>query len=413
MRKINAIKAVMCVASASLFLSLSTITVHAEEVMPIRQGVAGISYTLENYGENVITSKSIEEIISPLADVGVSITESYVNIRKEPNTDSEVMGKLYRGSAADILERLDGDWVKIKSGDVTGYIAANFLAIGKDAETMIDEYAKKYIFVTAKTLNVRKSQSVESKLLTQIPEGETYPVIKEYEEWAEILLGTDGNTGDDFTGFVSKEFVTVTVEFKYAISIEEENRIKKEKEKAEREAEQAEIERREKLEEEKARRAEEKRRAAQAEKANEEKEKENEKDRDDTSYSGSSENKSELHNEIITYALKFVGYPYVWGGNSLTGGVDCSGFVKEIYEDFGYDLPRRSKDQAKYAGVEVNESNRQPGDLIFYTDSNGEVNHVALYIGNNRIVAAAGKREGIKTSQYNYRQVYKVRRIVH
>jgi len=409
MRKINAIKAVMCFASASLFLSLSTITVHAEEVMPIRQGVAGISYTLENYGENVITSKSIEEIISPLADVGVSITESYVNIRKEPNTDSEVMGKLYRGSAADILERLEGDWVKIKSGDVTGYIAANYLAIGKDAETMIDEYAKKYIFVTAKTLNVRKSQSVESKLLTQIPEGETYPVIKEYDEWAEILLGTDGNTGDDFTGFVSKEFVTVTVDFKYAISIEEENRIKKEKEKAEREAEQAEIERREKLEEEKARRAEEKRRAAEAEKANEEEEQE----QDDTSYSGSSENASDIQNEIITYALKFVGYPYVWGGNSLTGGVDCSGFVKEIYEDFGYDLPRRSKDQAKYAGVEVNESNRQPGDLIFYTDSNGTVNHVAMYIGNNRVVAAASRREGIKTSQYNYRQVYKVRRIIH
>lgn len=417
MRKDKAIKAVVCFASATLLLSLFTTTAHAEEKTPVSQGIAGFSYTLENYvavsesnsnkEDNTTESLSMDEIISPYSDLGVSITESYVNVRKEPSTDSEVVAKLYRGSAADILERLEGDWVKIKSGDVTGYIASNYLAIGKKAETMIDEYAKKYITVSAQTLNVRKEQSIDSQILTQIPEGETYLVLKEYDEWAEILLGTDENTGKDFTGFVSKDFVTINVEFKYAISIEEENRIIREQQEAERKAEQAEAERREKLEEEKARKAEEKRKEAEAEKADED------NDHDDSSHSDSSENSSASLDEIITYALKFVGNPYVWGGTSLTRGADCSGFVQAIYDDFGYSIPRVSRDQARYAGIEVDESERRPGDLIFYTDSSGNVNHVAMYIGNNRVVAAASKAEGIKTSIYNYRDVYRVRRIIH
>lgn len=410
MRKSKAFKVAVGFASATILMSVFSMTAHAED-----QGVAGISYTLDNYisaiamkedkEDSQTANLSLEEIISPYANLGVSIAGSYVNVRKDPSTDSEVVGKLYKGSAADILRYLEGDWVEIESGDVKGYIASNYLAIGKQAEAMVDDYAKKYATVTTKTLNVREKQNTDSKIFTQIPEGETYVVVNEYEEWAEILLGTDEDTGKDFTGFVSKEFVNIKVEFKFAISIEEENRILKEQAEAQERAERAERERKQKLAEEQARKAEEARRAAEAKASNEEVQERP---------SSGSKDVSSLQQEIATYALQFVGNRYVWGGDdSLTGGVDCSGFTMLVYRAFGYTIPRVSRDQAVNAGRRVDVSDRQPGDLIFYTNSSGTVNHVALYIGNNKIVHAANSREGIKVSQYNYREVYRIRRIVN
>jgi cell wall-associated NlpC family hydrolase len=120
-----------------------------------------------------------------------------------------------------------------------------------------------------------------------------------------------------------------------------------------------------------------------------------------------------LRNEIVTYAQKFVGNPYVWGGESLTRGADCSGFVQAIYADFGYHIPRVSGDQASSAGQKVSVSDLLPGDLIFYTNSSGNVNHVAMYIGNGMIVHAANSRQGIIRSKYNYRDIYCARRIVN
>ncbi|MDF2539017.1 MAG: hypothetical protein K0S76_2038 [Herbinix sp.] len=414
MRKGKTIKTAVVFASAALFVSVFSMTAHAQE-----NGVAGISYTIDNFlakgsnssdDDNSARILSISEIISPYANLAASKAENYVNIRSGPSTDHEVVGKLYRGCFTEILEYLDGDWVKIKSGDVTGYIAANYLAIGSEAETMVDKYADKYATVTTPTLKVRREQSTESKILELIPEGETYVVVKEYDEWVEILYGTDDDTGKDLTGFVHKDYVSLDVEFKYAISIEEENRIKREQEEAQKKAEEAEEERRRQLAEEKARKAEEERRAAEEAARNEEKEEEQEEKPSNSS--GSSGNVSSLQKEIIAYALKFVGNPYVWGGTSLTNGADCSGFVQSIYEDFGYTIPRVSRDQAKYAGRKVDISDRQPGDLIFFTDSSGTVNHVAMYIGNDKIVHAANSRQGIIVSKYNYRAIYRIRRIV-
>lgn len=431
MRKDKAFKLAVCLASVGLFLSMSSHTAHASSnIVPAEQGVAGITFTLDNYyasvpeeeaeaAEKALSTILQTEILSPYKNLGVSKADNYVNIRKEPSTESEIVGKLYRGCATDILERLDGDWVRIKSGNVEGYIAANYLAIGKDAEAMVDEYATKYATVLTTTLNVREKQSTDSKILTQIPLGETYVVVKEYDEWVEILLGSNGDDEQgDFTGFVKKEdgnvkLVEINVEFKFAISIEEELAIKR----AQEEAERAERERQEKLarEKEAKRKAEEAAKKAEAERKAQEAAKKTESSKKDTSDakpSKSSSNVSALQQEIVTYALKFVGNRYVWGGESLTNGADCSGFTWRIYKDFGYSIPRTSREQAASAGRKVSISERQPGDLIFYTNSSGTVNHVALYIGNDRIVHAANSRQGIITSKYNYRDVYRVRRVI-
>jgi cell wall-associated NlpC family hydrolase len=411
MRRDKAGKLLLFIASAILSITIPAATAKAESIST-EQGVAGFAYLLDNYyssaeGDRVTADKNIvnilnTEIISPYANLGVSIADNYVNIRKESSTDSEVVGKLYRGCAADILEYLEGDWVKIQSGDVKGYIASNYLAIGRDAEAMVDEYASQYATVNTQTLKVRKERSTESTVLTLIPGGETYPVVKNYGDWVEIILGTDEDTGRDFTGFVSRQYVDLKVEFKFAISIEEEQRLIREQQ----EAERAEAERKAKLAQEKAEREEAARRAQEAKKNNS-------SQKTNTASSRPSGSSSNLRNEIINYAQKFVGNRYVWGGESLTNGADCSGFVQSVFADFGYSLPRTSREQAASAGTKISESEMQPGDLVFYANSSGRVNHVAIYIGNGMIVHAANSRQGIIRSNVRYRNIYRVRRVIN
>ena len=106
---------------------------------------------------------------------------------------------------------------------------------------------------------------------------------------------------------------------------------------------------------------------------------------------------------LVDYALQFVGGPYRAGGNDPHTGADCSGFVKYVLSHVaGVGLPRTSREQAK-TGRSVKSSEMRPGDLIFYTNSKGTVNHVAMYIGNGQIVHAASRRSGIKISTWNYR----------
>ena len=118
-----------------------------------------------------------------------------------------------------------------------------------------------------------------------------------------------------------------------------------------------------------------------------------------SSYSGSG-------SSVVDYATQFVGNPYVWGGTSLTSGADCSGFVQSVYANFGVSLPRTSYEQQN-AGTEVSYADAQPGDLICYGG------HVAIYMGNGRIVHASNSVDGIKISDNAaYRTIVSVRRLV-
>lgn len=116
--------------------------------------------------------------------------------------------------------------------------------------------------------------------------------------------------------------------------------------------------------------------------------------------------------DIANFALQYVGYPYVYGGTSLTNGADCSGFVMTVYNNFGYSLPRTADDQS-LAGVEVSRENIQPGDLIFYDYGTGVVQHVAIYTGNGQMVHAANTRLGIISGNAFYSSVISIRRIVN
>lgn len=109
--------------------------------------------------------------------------------------------------------------------------------------------------------------------------------------------------------------------------------------------------------------------------------------------------------EVANYACGFVGNPYVAGGTSLTKGADCSGFTQSVYKAFGYSLPRNSTSQ-RSVGKEVSYAEAEPGDIICYPG------HVAIYIGNGKIVHASSAKTGIKISNALYRDILCVRRVV-
>ena len=104
---------------------------------------------------------------------------------------------------------------------------------------------------------------------------------------------------------------------------------------------------------------------------------------------------------VVDFALQFEGNPYVYGGTSLTNGADCSGFVMSVFANFGYSLPRVAAAQCD-ASTKKDISQLEPGDQVFY--GNGYVDHVALYIGDGKIIHASGAATGIKISNYDYEQ---------
>ena len=109
--------------------------------------------------------------------------------------------------------------------------------------------------------------------------------------------------------------------------------------------------------------------------------------------------------DVVNYALQFVGNPYVLGGSSLTNGIDCSNFVMRVYEAFGVSLPHHST-SLRNVGYEVSASEIQPGDIICYSG------HVSIYIGNGQCVHASNEEDGIKVSpKWNYTKVITIRRI--
>lgn len=111
--------------------------------------------------------------------------------------------------------------------------------------------------------------------------------------------------------------------------------------------------------------------------------------------------------DVVNYAKKFLGNPYKYGGKSLTNGTDCSGFVLSVYKEFGYNLPH-SSDAQKNIGTKVdNLSKAKPGDIICYSG------HVAIYMGNNKIIHASTYKTGIKISNNaSYKKILAIRRLI-
>ena len=331
--------------------------------------------------------------------LAMSQVEDYVNVRALPNTDAEIVGKIYNNCAATIIGT-EGDWYKIKSGNVEGYINSQYFVTGEQAKAIATQCGFVNATVKTETLNVRESQNTDSRVLTQLPEGETYDVIQYGDGW--VYLSVDG----DIQGWVSMEFVDIDVKYNTALTLQEEQEKIAEEQKRAEEAAEAE------------RLAKEAQAQKEAEEAKKAKENETPKASSNNNSNASKQVKEEpvqstanvdtssssaLRNAVVAYALQFVGNPYVYGGTSLTNGTDCSGFTMSVYAHFGYGLPHQSGSQSG-CGVAVSTSSLLPGDLLFYSDGSGNgISHVALYIGNGQIVHASTPATGIKVSGAFYR----------
>jgi cell wall-associated NlpC family hydrolase len=395
MNKIK-IKAFTGCIACTVMISANALTAHAITVNT-ELPMAGITLALnEKYSINPETADTeIKEYLEPseYADIAIAKVSNYVNMRSEPNEESEVLGKIYNNSAATILET-DGDWYKVKSGTVTGYIKAEYFVTGDEAEALAKEVGKRIAKVTTTTLKVRDEASLDATVQTLVPIDEELEVIEELDGWVKVQIDSD------VVGYVSSEYVELRTDFVEAESIEEEKaRL------AKAEAERKAAEEAARAADEAAKKKEEAKKAASKAAASK-----SEASKNETSKSTSSESEpavtksaaaSGSRQAIVSYALQFVGNPYVWGGTSLTSGTDCSGFTQSVFRDNGISISRTSGSQGA-GGREVSLSNIQPGDLLFYSNG-GAINHVALYIGNGQVVHASTEKTGIKISNAFYR----------
>lgn len=292
--------------------------------------------------------------LSQYRQLVVSKVNNYLNVRSSPENqgDSNVIGKMPGHAAGEILETLDG-WYHIQSGGIDGYITSDpqYTAVGQEARDLAYQSMTLMAIVNTERLNVRAEPSTDSDIWTQISRKERYHVVQQLDGWAQIELDSAGE-GEEIDGaFISTQDGNAEVRYTLAKAIKF---------------------------------------SPLEELANEQ---------------------SSLRSHIVNYAVQFVGNPYVWGGTSLTNGADCSGFVLSVMRNFGVSLPRTSQAQSQ-TGTAVNSSEMQPGDLVFYANGSGTVNHVAMYIGNGQVVHASSRRTGIRISTWNYRTPKVIRRVI-
>ena len=325
----------------------------------IKEGYVSADYVVVKYALNEARKMDMREmVLNQYDNIVISKVDNYLNIRSEPTTDpgnGNVIGKMTSRAAGEILETLDG-WYKIKSGQITGYISADpqYVAVGQEAKDLALESASLMAIVNTDKLNVRSEPSTDSKIWTQISKEERYNVVSQLDGWVQIELdgGDSEEGGSDDRAYISTRDNNVDV--RYALS--------------------------------------------EAIKFSPLEEKSNEQ--------------ASLRTQTVNYALKFVGGRYVWGGTNPNTGADCSGFVQYVMRNVaGVSLPRTSREQAN-TGTAIKSSEMRPGDLIFYANKSGTVNHVAMYIGNGQIVHAASRRSGIKISTWNYRTPKTIRRVL-
>lgn len=227
-------------------------------------------------------------------NLGIANVEETLNVRETPSADSSMVGKMPKNAAGEILETLDG-WYKIQSGDVTGYVSADYLITGEEAAARAEEVKQTIATVKTPTLNVREEPNTECSILALMPQGEELNVLEDLSGWVKVDL-------DNTNGFISKDYVDISVQLPKAMTMTE------------------------------------------------------------VRYGNGV---SDVRVNLISYATQFVGNPYVWGGTSLTNGADCSGFTLSIFAKYGVYLPHSSKAQAN-CGTRISASEAKPGDLFFY-----------------------------------------------
>lgn len=334
-----------CMAGVTVF---SMIPMQSEASSGVNAGIAavlgeslsnGVSAGVSAVEAQNTTAANVETVCG-YTNLGIANVDNHLNIREGAGEDCDLVGKLPKDAGCEILGT-EGEWSKIQSGEVTGYVKSEFLFTGEVAVQKAAEVKSIVATSNTMTLNARTEPNTDCSIWTTIAEGEELQVLEDMGDWVKVDID-----GDEC--YVAKEFVSLSEELPKAMTLTE------------------------------------------------------------MRYG---EGVSDVRVDMIQYACQFVGNRYVWGGTSLTNGVDCSGFTMRIYEKYGIYLPHSSKAQAN-CGTRIDSSEAKPGDLFFY-GSGKSISHVAMYIGGGQVVHASSAKTGIKISNAFYRTPICVVRLIN
>ena len=300
------------------------------------------------------TTELFSKVEVPEGIAFANVTDA-LNIRSGPGTNYSRIGKLGKNAHC-IIESVENGWAKITSGSVKGYCSTEYLIMGDEAVKLAESLGTLTATVNRGivNLNVRSTpDTTADNIIAKVKGGESFKVVKEVviskndpEAKTFVQIEWNNDAEKNVEAYVSSEFVTVAYKYKEAV--------------------------------------------------------------ESSSYG---DGVSQLRTNMIDFAMKYLGTPYVWGGNSLSRGVDCSGFVKQVFTQFGYgaSMPRTSREMARTYSM-ISRSEAKAGDLVFYHNlRTGVVDHVAIYIGNGKIIHA---NNGVEISNVNYRTVYKYARVI-
>lgn len=324
----------------------------------------------------------------------------------QTKADVRVVGSLPKKAVAYVIKEVNDNWLYVESGTVRGFVKKSDMYTGQEAKQILNTYEKKakklakmtnntyegiegvvkvaiskldasenqaytYLRATTNQTVVSKDYALVNKQVSKST-GSSLMNIYDSKDTAGKVVGTlkEGGlcyiladkTGDwvyiesgDVRGFVKREFLTLDDEAKNKVMTAGEDSFELATESV--------------------------------------KPKENKALYYTTTSVKEASKGSSVRSAILEFAAQFVGNPYVWGGTSLTEGADCSGFVQQIYLNFGYTLPRVAEDQAQY-GMQIPVEDAAPGDLIFYAE-NGYIYHVVMYAGDGKTIEAANEDVGI------------------
>ncbi len=378
----------------ALILTVSAADVKAEATLRRRRpgveviksggtSLGGLSWYLERYysgqgkGADTDAVSLFAETIEISDDIAIANVNDKLNIRKEPGTDKELIGYLPRHAYCYVLEN-DGTWAKIKSGNLTGYVAVEYLHTGEEGKAKAKEVGVLTADVEAGKVNLRSEPSTasENTVIAVATKGMELEVLEE-----NVLSKNEDEAAlwsmvryEDSTAYIAKQFVKISYKWVSA----------KEVERPVLELENVPVPQGTAYEDE------------------------------PVEYVEVSGDVSTLRKTIAKTAQKYVGLRYSYGGNSLSSGCDCSGFCLAVYKACGVDwasmgIPRSSGEMAASSkGKTVSLKDIKPGDIVCY-GSGGYVNHVALYIGGGKVANMSSVGMKMRIDQIDYRPIIKIK----
>ncbi len=266
-----------------------------------------------------------------------------VNVRTSPSATAAVLGTANKGQVF-VTSGKNGDWYQIKFNGNTGYIHSDYMQgsllqylPAVQAPTASDEVTAEavghkisndiYAVVEVDSLNLRKEPSTDAEIIKSLKSGYNLNVAGYADGW--VLVADDDNN----VGYVKAEYINLK------------NGSKPDNTEADKEKEP------------------------------------------DYEYEKNYQNDGPVDcRELVEYSKQYIGTPYVWGGTDLTAGVDCSGFIYSVYNHFGVNLNRTSRDMYTQ-GTPVSKSELAPGDLLFFnTGGDSVISHVGMYVGNGEYI---------------------------